>query len=184
MNTTRLLCFVLLVCSQGCKHQIASSEQDRDLQCDRLVNQMIIAGRDFTAALNSVRDVETARASAEKIQGCADRLNAISGEFALLGTLSPALRARQLRKLDKEDRQQSAETRTNLRVLTAEEEKIVTPAADLFFEKWGEVCTKSGLEYTPEEYRKSRAQPDGPASRSQPIRAETNRTSATAGSGR
>ncbi len=159
MNATRLLCFVFLICSLACKHQSTSSVQANDRQCDKLVNQMIIAEKDFIAAVDSVRDLETARIAAEKIRGCANRLNAISGEFARLGPLSPSLRARQLKRLDMEDRRASTRNGTNVRVFAPEEDRIITPAADSFFEVWGTICTKSGLQYTPEEYRKGSAQP-------------------------
>ena len=131
---------------------------------------MIIAAKDFLDALGSVRDLETARASADKIRACTGMLNAISGELARLGPLSPSLRARQLIKLDIEDRRQSTRNRTNGRGFTAEEEKIITPAADAYFEMWGKVCAESGLEYTPEEYRKTRSQPGAAPTAAPPYR--------------
>ena len=184
MNATRLLCFVLLICCQACKRQITPSAQDKDLPSDKLVDQMIIAERDFIAALGSVRDLETAKGSAERIRDCADKLDAISEEFARLGPLSPALRASLLKKLEMEDRQGSATARESIKVLTPEEQKLIIPAAEVFFEKWGAAIMKSGLYYTSEEYRKSSAQPNGAANASEPFGSDTNRTSSTAGSRR
>ena len=181
MNATRLLCFVLLISSQACKDQITSSVEEKDLQCDKLVDRMIIAERDFVAALHSVRDLETAKGSVDRIRECADRLDTICEEFARLGPLSPALRARLLNKLEMEDRKGSAMTRESVRVLKGEEQNVIIPAAEKFFDKWGTLSMKSGLESTAEEYQKRRAQQNGAANEYQPVRSETNSTSSAAG---
>jgi len=85
--------------------------------------------------LGSVRDLETAEMSAEEIPECADRFDAISEAFTRLGPLSPALKARQLKRLEVDDRE-STMTRGNVRELTPEEAKVITPAAEIYFEKW------------------------------------------------
>jgi hypothetical protein len=158
MNAARLLCFVLLISSQACQHEIVSSVEGKDARCEELLGQMIIAEREFVVALDSVRDLETAKAAADKIRKSASGFDAVATEFARLGPLSPPLKARLLEKMDIEDRYESKMPRETTRVLTPEEAEVISPAADMYFEQWGALTMKSGLYYTSKEHLKAGAQ--------------------------
>lgn len=181
---TLLLCFVLLICGQACKHQITASEQAKYFQCEKLVDQMIVAESDFVVALKAVRDLETAKGSAAKIRDCAVKFDGLSEEFGRLGPLAPALRAQMLKKLDMAGRRASAKPHENVRVFTPDEDKIITPAAEMFFEKLGALTKKSGLYYTSAEYEKSRAELNSEAVGSQPTSSKKKPTSPAPGSRR
>jgi hypothetical protein len=152
MNAIKLLCCLLLLSGLACKHQTASLVQDKDFQCNKLVDEIIVAERAFIAALKSVQDIDTANEAAVKIREAAGRFDEISEKFARLGPLSEELKLRLLNKLELEDRRERANPLEGARIFTPEEAKIITPAAELFFEKFGAVTMKSGLYYNNSEY--------------------------------
>src|SRR5664279_6097200 len=99
MNAIKLLCCVLLLSGLACKHLTIPSAQDKEVQCNKLVDEIIFAGNDFTAALKSVRDLDTANEAAVKIREIADRFDGISEKFARLGSISEELKLRLLKNM-------------------------------------------------------------------------------------
>jgi hypothetical protein len=152
MDTLKLLCFALILTGLGCRHVTAPSARDKELQCNRLVDEITLASRDFISALNSVRDVDTANEAAVRIRAITDRFDGISEKFARLGPISKQLKLRLLKKMELEDNRQAAASREGVRVRTPEEDKIITPAAGLFLARMVETNMKAGLYYTSSEH--------------------------------
>lgn len=151
MNAIKLLCCVLLLSGLACKHLTSPSAQDKEVQCNKLVDEIILAGNDFTVALKSVRDLDTANEAAAKIREIADRFDGISEKFAQLAPLSEELKLRLLKKMDLEDQRERPNLLKDVRAWTPEEAKILTPAMELFLEKMVAATDKPGLYYTASE---------------------------------
>jgi hypothetical protein len=164
MNSIKFLCFALILAGLGCRHVTAPSARDKELQWNKLADEITLAGRDFIAAI-TVRDLDAPNETVLKIQEIANRLDRISEEFSRLGPISKELKFRLLEKMEFEDKRQAAISRESVRVFTPEEDKIITPAAELFFAKMLAATTKAGLYYTSSEYeaiRPDRAAPAAP----------------------
>ena len=153
MNAIKLLCCALLLTGLACKHPTASSVQTKEFECNKLVDEIFVAYTAFVTALTSVRDLETANEATVRIREIAGRFDRISEKFAQLGPLSQELKLRLLKKLELgEAHLQSTISLESVRVLTSEEDKIITPACELYFGKNAAMWEKSGLYYTASEY--------------------------------
>ena len=163
MNAIKFLCFALILAGLGCRHLTTPAAQDKELRCNRLVDEITLAMSGYVAALRSVRDLDTANEAAVKIREIAERFDGISEEFSRLSPISKELKFRLLKKMELMVQRERAISFEGVSVLTPEERKIVFPATALFGAKYLATATKAGIYCASSEYE-ARSAPVKPPS--------------------